>query len=437
MELIRKGILARYSEYKDSGIDWLGEMPAEWDLLANKYVFNLKQKLVGKHSSEYTLLSLTLNGIIIRNLEDGGKFPAEFNTYQEVKEGDFVFCLFDVEETPRCVGLSDFDGMITGAYTVMEVNTSFDKRYLYYYYLNLDKDKRMRPLYTGLRNTISKDNFFSLKTFVPPLQEQTAIANFLDQKTAQIDKAIEQKEKLIELLNERKQIVIQNAVTKGLDPNVKMKDSGVDWIGEIPEHWEVSKLKYYTNQIVDGAHFTPTYVDEGIPFLRVTDISNRLSDNINWSSTRRIPLKEHLELIKRANPQKGDILLSKNGTIGLTKVIDWDDDFSFFVSLCLIKPTDKLDPYYFCQFFDSPLVEEQLTYGSSRTSVTNLHLEKIKELLIVVPPISEQSALTVILKEINSHYANAIKAQLIQIEKIKEYKSVLIDSAVTGKIKVT
>ncbi len=222
----------KYPTYKNSGVKWLGEIPEEWEVLSNKYIFRLKKDLVGKNSSKYDLLSLTLNGIIKRDMDNPqGKFPAEFDTYQEVDKNEFVFCLFDVEETPRCVGLSEYQGMITGAYTVMKTATNFNNRFLYYFYLSLDSDKRMKPLYTGLRNTISKDNFFSFKTFIPPLSEQTVIANFLDEKTAKIDNAITGKQKLIELLKERKQIIIQNAVTKGLNPNVKMKDSGVVWCG--------------------------------------------------------------------------------------------------------------------------------------------------------------------------------------------------------------
>ncbi len=245
MELtFNKKLITKYPELVDSGIDWLGEIPRHWELLANKHIFKLKKNQVGKNSSKYTLLSLTLNGVIKRDMENPqGKFPAEFDTYQEVHSGDIIFCLFDVEETPRCVGLSDYNGMITGAYTVLETNDKFNQRFLYYFYLNLDNDKRLRPLYTGLRNTISKDNFFAFKSFVPPLHEQTAIAAFLDKKTALIDQAIEIKQKQIELLKERKQIIIQKAVTRGLNPNVKMKDSGVEWIGEIPEHWEVNKFK--------------------------------------------------------------------------------------------------------------------------------------------------------------------------------------------------
>ncbi|MFZ2429587.1 MAG: restriction endonuclease subunit S, partial [Lutibacter sp.] len=239
--------IQRYDIYKDSGVEWLGDIPEHWEALANKYIFNLKKNQVGKNSDKYDLLSLTLKGIVIRNLENGGKFPAEFDTYQEVKKGDFVFCLFDVEETPRCVGLSNFEGMITGAYTVMEPNDNFDRSFLYYFYLNLDADKRMKPLYTGLRNTISKDNFFSFKTYVPPLKEQTAIAQFLDDKTTKIDEAITIKQQQINLLKERKQILIHKAVTQGLNPNVKLKDSGIEWIGEIPEHWKIKRFRYVFN----------------------------------------------------------------------------------------------------------------------------------------------------------------------------------------------
>ena len=238
-------LMPKYESYKESGAEWLGDIPDSWELLSNKHIFTLKKKLVGKRSADYDLLSLTLRGIIKRDMDNPeGKFPAEFNTYQEVNCGDFVFCLFDVEETPRTVGLSSYDGMITGAYTVFQTNAGFDNKFLYYFYLNLDSTKRLKPLYRGLRNTIPKDSFMSFKTFVPLLGQQTLIANFLDKKTTQINDAITIKEQQINLLKERKQIIIQQAVTQGLDPNVPMKDSGVDWIGKIPAHWEVKKMKF-------------------------------------------------------------------------------------------------------------------------------------------------------------------------------------------------
>src|SRR5690606_35880115 len=140
--------MKRYEAYKDSGVDWIGEIPEGWEVLKNKYIFNLKKSQVGKRSKEYDLLSLTLKGVIKRDMENPeGKFPAEFDTYQEVKKDDFIFCLFDVEETPRTVGLSDFDGMITGAYTVFDTQPTAAKKFLYYFYLNLDEKKRLKFLY--------------------------------------------------------------------------------------------------------------------------------------------------------------------------------------------------------------------------------------------------------------------------------------------------
>ena len=198
---------------KDSGVEWLGEVPSHWNLIPNKYIFKLRKNVVGKRSNEYDLLSLSLKGVIKRDMENPeGKFPAEFDTYQEVKEGDFIFCLFDVEETPRTVGLSSYRGMITGAYTIFETN-NVDKKFIYYFYLNLDSNKRLKPLYKGLRNTISKETFFSFNTFIPPLSEQQKIAQFLDNKTAKIDQAIALKTAHIEKLKEYKSVLINDVVT--------------------------------------------------------------------------------------------------------------------------------------------------------------------------------------------------------------------------------
>lgn len=201
-------------EMKDSGIEWIGEIPKHWELIPNKFIFKLKKKQVGKRSNEYDLLSLTLRGIIKRDMENPeGKFPAEFDTYQEVKVNDFVFCLFDVEETPRTVGLSTYNGMITGAYTVMERIGENFAPYLYYYYLNADEKKQLRFLYRGLRNTIPKDSFYSIKTAIPPIQEQEQIVAYLDEVTGKIDQAIAQKQEQITKLKEYKLSLINDVVT--------------------------------------------------------------------------------------------------------------------------------------------------------------------------------------------------------------------------------
>ena len=199
---------------KDSGIDWIGQIPAHWEQLANKHIFRLRKTLVGKRSSEYELLSLTLRGVIKRDMENPeGKFPAEFDTYQEVSPGDFVFCHFDVEETPRTVGLSEFFGMITGAYTVYSVAHGVDPRFLLHFYICADTDKKMRSLYKGLRNTIPKEAFGAFKTPLPPIEEQREIVAHIDEATRKIEDAIAIKEDQIAALKEYKTSLINAAVT--------------------------------------------------------------------------------------------------------------------------------------------------------------------------------------------------------------------------------
>lgn len=199
---------------KDSGIDWIGQIPAHWEQLANKHIFRLRKTLVGKRSSEYELLSLTLRGVIKRDMENPeGKFPAEFDTYQEVSPGDFVFCHFDVEETPRTVGLSAFFGMITGAYTVYSVADGVDPRFLLHFYICADTDKKMRSLYKGLRNTIPKDVFGTFKTPLPPIEEQREIVAHIDEASRKIEDAIAIKEDQIAALKEYKTSLINAAVT--------------------------------------------------------------------------------------------------------------------------------------------------------------------------------------------------------------------------------
>ncbi|EHD2942197.1 restriction endonuclease subunit S, partial [Campylobacter coli] len=205
----------------------------------------LKSIPIGDLWNKTKLLSLTLNGVIERDINNPeGKFPSDFSTYQIVKEGDLIFCLFDVAETPRTIGLSKLNGMITSAYTIFEIKNQ-EKRFLEYFFINLDNRKNLKFLYRGLRNTISKEDLLNLKIPLPPLKEQEQIANFLDEKCEQIANFIEKKEKLISLLKEQKQVLINETITKGLDKNVNFKDSGIEWLEEIPQHWKLIKCKNF------------------------------------------------------------------------------------------------------------------------------------------------------------------------------------------------
>lgn len=429
--------MAKYESYKDSGVDWLGEAPNHWDLLANKHIFKLKKNQVGKRSSEYDLLSLTLKGIIKRDMENPeGKFPAEFDTYQEVKKGDFVFCLFDVEETPRTVGLSAFDGMITGAYTVFEPKPDFDKNFLYYFYLNLDSKKRLRPLYRGLRNTIPKESFLGFKTFVPPMPEQTAIANFLDKKTAQIDEAIAIKEKQIELLKERKQITIQQAVIQGLNPDAARKDSGVDWIGEIPEHWNTVAIKFLVD-VRDGTHDTPAYYEASEKTRYLITSKDFFGDEISFDMAKSISLKDHIEIIKRSNVETDDVLMSMiGGNIGKSVIVKKFNDFSI-KNVALFKTHGDFILARFIQYYlISGLLDKQRDINSRGGAQPFMSLTDIRNLVFFKIDSSEMKDIVVFLDKKTQKLESSINLAQQQIEKLKEYKTTLINSAVTGKIKV-
>jgi len=421
--------LEKYSSYKDSGVEWLGEIPEHWESLANKYIFTLKKELVGKRSSEYDLLSLTLRGIIKRDMENPeGKFPAEFDTYQEVKENDFVFCLFDVEETPRTIGLSKYNGMITGAYTVMQA-INMDRDYLYYFYLNLDEKKRMRPLYTGLRNTISKDNFFAFKTFVPPKEEQTKIANYLDTKTAQIDEVIKQKEELISLLKERRQVLIHKAVTQGLDATVRMKDSGVEWLGEVPEHWKIVKNRVLFSERNEAGN-------ENLPILMVsihTAVSSEeIDDGTNIRGKIRIEDKTSYKLVEPTDIVF-NMMRAWQGAIGAVRV-------KGMVSPAYVvgRSNKQINANFFeYQYRTDSFIQQMDRFSKGITDFRKrLYWSEFKQLNTILPPLSEQHDIVVYIKLNSDKIDNAISFQDKQIDKLKEYKATLIDSLVTGKKRV-
>ncbi|ELO1898878.1 TPA: restriction endonuclease subunit S [Escherichia coli] len=412
--------MPKYEVYKDSGVEWLGDIPASWSLLANKHIFRLKKKQVGKRSSEYDLLSLTLRGVIKRDMENPeGKFPAEFDTYQEVQCGDFIFCLFDVEETPRTVGLSPFNGMITGAYTVFELNDNFDNRFLYYFYMNLDAKKMLKPLYRGLRNTIPKDSFLSFKTFVPPHEQQTRIANFLDKKIALIDEAISIKEKQINLLKERKQIIIQQAVTQGLDPNVPMKDSGVDWIGKIPAHWNLMSLRY-AFEFLNSRRVPISAVEresrQGVyPYYGASGVIDYVDDYI---------FDEDLILIA----EDGANLLSKSTPLAFVATGKyWVNNHAH-----IIKP--KFHGFKYWAELLSGLDYTVYISGAAQPKLTR---DRLASVLVPVPPKDEIQEIISFIEGIEPDLNRTIDIQKSQIEKLKEYKTTLINSAVTGKIKIT
>ena len=426
--------MERYSEYKDSGVKWLGEIPSHWEVFRNKDIFHECKKSVGKNSNNYTLLSLSKKGVVIRNMDDGGKFPAEFDTYKVVEPGDFIFCFFDVDETPRAVGLSSEYGMITGAYTVLRQSIA-NSQYLYYYYLSIDDAKALKPLYTGLRKTVPLNAFMSMQIFLPPKAEQDAIVRYLDSATSEIDKAIAMQQKMIDLLNERKQIIIQNAVTKGLDENVEMKESGVEWIGRIPKHWEVSKLKYIIKEPLKyGANEASEYIDYSCPrYIRITDIDS--NGKLKEDTFRSLPRD-------KAEPyllSKGDILFARSGaTVG--KAFLFEEEYKACYAGYLIKAS-----------FDNKKVLSKFVYLYTQTlayqrwkesifiqaTIQNISGEKYSNMQIAIPPISEQKKLIDWLLPRLNGFDSAITNCQRQITLLQERKQIIINEVVTGKVRVS
>jgi len=426
----------------DSKEIWLKEIPSHWEVKKIKWLtsikrgasprpiddpkfFNEKGEYAWVRISDVTKSKMYLENTTQRMSEIGSKLSVKLN------EGSLFLSIAGSVGKP-CISKIKcciHDGFVY--FPEYKENIKF----LYYIFESGEPYKGLGKLGTQLN--LNTETVGSIKIGLPPIGEQDKITSFLDQKTTEIDELIADKEKLIKLLEEKRQVVITEAVTKGLDPNVKMKESGVEWTGEIPEHWERSKIKFISNKIIDGTHSTPTYVDKGIPFLRVTDLTKSKGGNIKLEDVKYISLAEHNQLKKRCQPKKGDLLVSKNGSIGIPKVIDWDYDFSIFVSLCLIKiKQNKVAVNFLAYFFESSLVNIQIAEGGKKSTITNLHLDKIKEFSLFLPKVNEQNEIVNYLNDKTKVLDNTILNISNQIYKLKEYRQSLIYEAVTGKIDV-
>lgn len=237
---------------KDSGIEWIGEIPEGWEVLAHKYIIH-KEKSICEHYSGEDVISLTLNGVVKRDLENpSGKMPTTFDGYQFVDPNDLLLCLFDIDVTPRCVGLVKDYGVTSPAYSRFKIHSGFCNAYYNYLLHFIDDEKVFVHLSKNLRSSLTESDFGAIKTIVPPKAEQQRIADYLDNRTFEIDTLLSEARSSIEEYKKLKQTVITQAVTKGVRGEREMKDSGVEWIGEIPKYWNIGKLKYYWISVESG-----------------------------------------------------------------------------------------------------------------------------------------------------------------------------------------
>lgn len=420
--------MERYREYKDSGVQWLGEIPSHWKLIRNKSFMTITDEKVGQRK-DIVLLSLTKQGVIVRDLSEGkGKFPKDFNTYLVVRPNNLVFCLFDVDETPRTVGLVHTTGMLTGAYTNFELNENIVlPEYAYYYYLQVDDIKGLRPYYTGLRKVVKTNTFLQLRIPLPPIEEQHAIVSYLDTKCSRIETLLSNKEKEISLLQEMKQRVIADAVTRGLNPNVKFKSTNIPWLPKIPEHWEEKRLSTkFTGDVEANKNFEYKHAfkfnyGELVPKNEVGDPEEYRDVYVKYS------------LIK-----EGDVLingLNLNYDFVSQRVACAPADGIITSAYVVCRPRQGVNYEYYTLLFKA-MDSMKLFHGMGSGIRLTLSFKELKKQLLPVPPLSEQHAIVSYITERTAKIDSLIEKLNKEIECVKEYKQRLISDVVTGQIKV-
>jgi len=426
----------KHDGYQDTGIEWVGKIPREWDLIRGKYLFS-SNKEINKDLQCKNLLSLTYDGVLNKDYESSeGLRPENYNTYQIFKKNDLVFKMIDLEnvKTSR-VGIVHEDGIMSSAYIRQEpIKEKIDSKFAYWFYYDLYKKEIYNSIGSGVRSTLSSSDLLEIELPTPPLKEQKLISRYLDKKTSQIDSLVEKIQKKIELLKEQRTSLINQCVTKGLYPNVEMKDSGIKWIGEIPKHWVTTRLKYHGSVLLGLSFDKEDIVDEGegILVLRSSNVQNRklsFKDNI-WVKTK-VPDKLYV--------QKGDILIcSRNGSrnlIGKNCILgDESLNMTWGVFMSVFRTNS---PNFFYWVLNSQVFKSQS--GLYLTSTINqLTVSTLENLIFpfVTDPIEQQKIHEYLIEKIGL-IDNIISQEVSRVKLLNKYRQSLISSVVTGKVRIT
>lgn len=413
---------------KDSGIEWIGQIPEEWNIYPTKRFFRHTKTLAGDQVDLYERLALTMNGVIKRSKNDSeGLQPERFDTYQVLRENELVFKLIDLAnvKTSR-VGLSPYTGIVSPAYIVLS-NQNKDNRFFYYFFMSMYYNEIFNNLGdNGVRSSLNAQDLLNLPMVSVPAETQSRIADYLDEKCGEIDRYIEKQQQIIEKLKAYKQAVITEAVTKGLDPTVPMKDSGIEWIGMIPAHWNIKKFGYIASVKANLVH-PEQYLD----MLQVS------SENIEKDSGKLLECKTVSEVGIISDNHlfyKGQILYSKIRP-ALNKAC-----IAPFDGLCSadIYPIEAKENTMFVLYsiLSESFLEQVRTLTENRVKMPKINQNELRSIVSCVPPFEEQ---TEIVQYINTKCAkidSTISKQTSIIEKLTEYKKSLIYEAVTGKWEV-
>ena len=431
--------LRPYSDYKESGLPWLGQVPTHWELIPNRGLIRRRKVLVGDRHGDYLLLSLTKQGVIVRDISTGkGKFSADMGTSQEVRKGDLVFCLFDVPETPRTVGLSCHEGMITGAYTVFESLGKGSSEYLELFYKAMDDRKLLSPLYSGLRNTIPAGKLLGTKTPQPPPTEQAAIVKFLEWANGRLERAIRAKRKVIALLSEQKQAIIHRAITRGLDPSVPLKPSGVVWLGDIPRHWAVNAVGTVARLIQTGPFGSQLhsyeYVSSGVPVINPSHMSGGRLEPSASVTIREEKAKE----LARHMLRSGDIVIARRGELGRCAIVtDGEEGWICGTGSLLLRCNlSAVTPAFFQLVFSSRGIADMLSLSSIGATMANLNAGTVARQRLPLPPRDEQEGIVQFIENAAHTAEDAISRLQREINLLGEYRTRVTADVVTGKLDV-
>jgi len=439
-------IYKRYPKYKDSGEVWLGDIPEHWSIVKFNLYVNLRH---GYQFRDYDFTPEGIKIIKITQLLSSGELDTENVSFIDksrlsefegilISDGDILMALTG-GTIGKIIKVKYVQEPLLQNYRVGNFFPSSSKLNKNFLFWILSSNLILEQIFYDQRETgqpnIGKDDFNRMFFILPDKREQVIITSFLDRETARIDALIEKKKRQIELLKEKRAALISHAVTKGLDPNVKMKDSGVEWLGEIPATWTVLQIRRVTSNVTDGAHISPDTTSQDYPFISTVDISNGV---IDFESCLRTSTKSFLYMKHTGCcPGQGDILFSKDGTVGRTAIVR--DEFSFAVasSLVILSPDrNRLNPIFLNYWLNGSPIQERLGVFLAGTALRRISVEKVSRLLLLLPPIAEQRDIVSFLERETSHIDKLVKMVQLSMATLREYRTALISAAVTGKIDV-
>lgn len=419
--------MEKYNEYKDSGVQWLGEIPSHWELLKMKYAF--KERSEKNHPNEEPLCATQSRGVIPQSLYEGRVVVVNkgFEGLKLVKVGDFVISLRSFQGG---IEYAYYQGIISAAYTVLQPKESDMAPYFKYMFKSHDYIQLLQTCVTGIREgqNINYPLLAKKAVPIPPMEVQHAIVSYLDTKCSKLDTFISNKEKEITLLQEMKQRVITDAVTRGLNPNVKFKPTNIPWLPEIPEHWEEKRLStQFTGDVQVNKDFT---VKHAFKF----NYGELVPKNEVGAPEEYRDVYVRYSLIK-----EGDVLingLNLNYDFVSQRVACAPADGIITSAYVVCRPRKNVNYNYYTLLFKA-MDSMKLFHGMGSGIRLTLSFKELKKQLLPVPPIEEQHAIVSYITERTAKIDSLIEKLNKEIECVKEYKQRLVSDVVTGQIKVS